>query len=182
VSRFRTTIRVLVMCAVCVSCRGSTEGDPSADGGVFIAFARDFTGFDSWMSFDLGAITDDGIAVVGTRKAYINHIPPSGSTTFPIGTALVKTIAADTAAPGQTFAMVKRGGAYNVQGALGWEWFELTSSNPVAPAILWRGITPPAGGAYADCPDVVGGSCNNCHVASRNNDYVPSDALALSQF
>jgi hypothetical protein len=176
----KLTAGALMIGALCTSCGGG-EGDQPANAGVFIAFARDFTGFDTWTSFDLGSVTDDGIAVVGTRKAYINRIPPSGSTTFPIGTVLVKTIAADTPTPGQTFGMVKRGQPYNVQGALGWEWFELTSSDPSAPMILWRGITPPTGGAYGDCPDVVGGSCNNCHVASDENDYVPSGALSLSQ-
>ena len=180
-TRLATRAGALTTIALFASCRGGGE-DVTPPGSTFIAFAPDFAGFDSWTSFDLGPVDDDGIATVGTRRAYINRIPPPGSAAFPIGTILVKTIAADTLAPGQTFAMVKRGGAYNVQGAIGWEWFELTHGVTPAPVIQWRGITPPAGGAYADCPDVVGGSCNTCHQAASDNDFVPSGVLALSRF
>jgi hypothetical protein len=174
-------VALAVVMALFAGCRGGDTGDPSTS-DVFIAFAPDFAGYNTWTAFDLGADAADGMPATGERRAYLNHLPPTGSPAFPVGTIIVKTIGADTPTPGQTFAMVKRGGVYNVQGAIGWEWFELTTADPVMPYILWRGITPPVGGAYQDCPDIAGGSCNNCHVASSGNDYVPSSELALTQF
>jgi hypothetical protein len=159
-------------------CGGGAAPDPGAS-GVFIAFARDFEGFSSWTAFELGDDQDDGIAVVGHRRLYINQLPPTGSSAFPVGTIVVKTIGEELPTPGQVFAMAKRGGSFNASGAIGWEWFELLKTDGTTPLILWRGITPPAGERYAG---VAGGVCNTCHVLGRDNDFVPSPELLLSQF
>lgn len=169
-----------VVIAVLAGCGGGSE-DPAA-GGSFIAFPRDFQGFQSWTAFDLGDDRDDGVMAMGHRRAYINRLPPTASAAFPVGTVIAKTIAEDQPVPGQVFAMAKRGGSYNAQGAAGWEWFELLKTDPsTAPLILWRGIVPPAGEIYAG---VAGGACNTCHAAGTGpaNDFVPSDELLLSNF
>ncbi|MES1171984.1 MAG: hypothetical protein ABUL77_02000 [Bacteroidota bacterium] len=160
------------------ACGGGAPDDPNAS-GVFIALARDFVGFEDWTAFDLGDDQNDGVVVLGHRRAYVNMLPPHGSTTFPVGTIIIKTIGEELPMPGQTFAMAKRGGTWNAAGASGWEWFELVLASPEPPAIRWRGIVPPAGEIYAG---VSGGACNMCHQLGRDNDFVPSTELLLSQF
>jgi hypothetical protein len=158
-------------------CGGGSQTKP--EGGAFIAFPRDFEGFKTWTSFELGADQTDGITVVGNRKAYLNKLPPTGSTSFPTGTIIVKTIGEETAMPGQTFAMAKRGEPFNAMGAVGWEWFELVEVVDAPPAIKWRGITPPVGETYGG---IAGGACNTCHAMGSTNDFVPSAELALTEF
>jgi hypothetical protein len=174
-SLFGACVRAAVVMVGC----GGGEGDPNASGGTFIAFSPDFADFHAWTPFDLGMDQSDGITVAGTRRAYLNKVPPTGSTSFPTGTIIVKTIGEDLPMPGQTFAMAKRGEPYNARGAVGWEWFELVESAGGAPAIKWRGITPPAGETYAG---IMGGACNTCHAMGAANDFVPSAELSLDQF
>jgi hypothetical protein len=92
----------------------------------------------------------------------------------------VKTIAEDSPTPGKTFAMAKRGGNYNANGAIGWEWLELQEDASGNILIVWRGISPPAGEGYGG--SVVGGSCNTCHGTAMANDYVKSTALLSREF
>ena len=169
---------VVLVTTGAAGCGGGGD-DPNA-AGTFIAFARDFQGWETWTAFDLGEDQTDGVVFVGRRRAYINQLPPSGSSAFPVGTIIVKTIAEEQPVPGQVFAMAKRGGTYNAQGATGWEWFELLKMSPNPPLIVWRGITPPAGEIYAG---IAGGACNTCHMATTPmNDFVPSTELLLTQF
>lgn len=176
--RWARACAAIVGAALLAGCGGG-EADPTTGGGVFVAFPRDFDGFRGWTSFELGADQDDGVTVAGNRKAYLNKIPPTGSTSFPVGTVIVKTIGEETAMPGQTFAMAKRGEPFNAMGAVGWEWFELTEIAGAPPAIRWRGVTPPAGEMYAG---IAGGACNVCHAMGSANDFVPSAELSLSAF
>ena len=80
----------------------------------------------------------------------------------------------------RTFAMVKRGGDYNLAGAMDWEWFELLQANPedaTSPwQISWRGLGPPLGSGYGG----GGSECNTCHSAASGNDYVQAEPLQLS--
>jgi hypothetical protein len=171
-------------------CGPSTAGDT----GQFVPLQKDFATFRTWMRFELGVGgdparadagtpdgggQDGGVHIVGPRTIYLNMAPPTGSTSFPVGTILVKTTADGTTTPGETFAMAKRGGTYNMRGAAGWEWFELASATDGTPLIIWRGIVPPAGEGYAG---IVGGVCNDCHATFAANDYVGSDLLSLSAF
>ena len=158
---------------------GGDSATPGPTGDVFIAFAPDFADFKTWTAFDLGDDQTDGLPAVGHRTAYLNKLPPTGSSAFPVGTVIVKTIGEETTTPGQTFAMAKRGGGYNALGTIGWEWFELKPDTTGKPAIAWRGIAPPSGETYAG---VMGGSCNDCHAKATDNDYVPSVELSLSLF
>src|SRR5262249_41245608 len=73
--------------------------DAGGDAGVFVAVASDFKCYDSWQKFDLaagdGGVADDaGCAHVADvpRVAYINKLPAHGSTSFPVGTIIVKEI------------------------------------------------------------------------------------------
>jgi hypothetical protein len=156
-------------------------GAPSAlpvtgdDSPAFIAFQRDFQGFTAWPHFDVPDAPAAGglIHPAGRRTVYINKMPAPGRTTFASGTVIVKVME-----NGDTLARVKRGGGYNMNGAPGWEWFELKQVDADW-LIVWRGITPPAGFCYGG---IVGGVCNTCHAAFAGNDFVGTAALLLRDF
>ena len=95
---------------------------------------------------------------------------------FPVGTIIVKQARLAARPEGQLFAMVKRGGGYNLRGAVGWEWFELAEREDKSVAIKWRGISAPSGEEYGGDPH---GTCNVCHSEAKANDFVKSPALAL---
>lgn len=196
--RRHAAIAALIATAAVTAVGGAGCGSPPpSDAGQFVPLQKDFAQFRSWTRFDLGlgidpARADGGGAIVADggsadaavhvglpRVIYLNMVPPSGSTSFPVGTILVKTTGDGTATPGETFAMAKRGGSYNAKGAAGWEWFELADATDGTPLILWRGIVPPAGEGYAG---IVGGVCNECHAAFAPNDFVGSDVVSLSAF
>ncbi len=174
--------------AFALACACSSDGSAPDAGssGEFIAYAGAFDGFHDWYSVPATGPADVGDAMTNTvhalqpLQAYINHLPPHGSTTFPVGTIIVKEVNSGDLDSRQIFAMVKRGGGFNSAGALDWEWFELqNTSNPALPvAIIWSGFGPPMGETY-------GGNmatCNNCHEGAQSNDYVWTQALQLSSF
>ncbi len=155
---------------------GCLDNDPLPGGGdTFIAMQADFAEFSTWSNTDV-AQQDTG-HVAGDRTVYVNALPAADATSFPVGTMIVKTI--DWSGGTDIHAMVKRGGDYNPDGALGWEWFELTLSGDT-PVIKWRGEAPPAGEQYQQIPGMsqdsgvtVTGDCNTCHGAEAGaNDYV----------
>jgi hypothetical protein len=161
-------LAVLVALAAC----GTT--DDAQTGDTFIAFSSSFTSFRDWTPMPSPGPADDGTYpadVLGARTHYINMLPPSGSSEFPIGTIIVQSHGTDL------FARVKRGDNFNTSGAHGWEWFEL-KEGPVA--IVWRGVGPPAGESYGGDPK---GGCNTCHAEHcAANDYVCAASLQLSSF
>lgn len=171
--RFHARFLLLLPLVAC----GQAASPDSAGADLFIPLQRDFTNYRQWRSFDLGVEAADTVHPEGRRIVYLNQTPPSGSAAFPTGTILVKTVAPSDGSTASIFAMAKRGGSYNSQGALGWEWFELQDGSAGATLIVWRGITPPSGEGYGD---VVGGACNTCHGLHQDNDYVASAALLLS--
>ena len=165
------------------------------DGGTFVAFDTTFNGFHSWPtavampSPNLPPVDAGGAGLDGGAGDGGVHPPPEteywqlppispGSTTFPIGTIIVKeTDEADVTAR-QVFAMVKRGGNFNPNGAVNWEFFELINKANGIEAINWRGYGPidPTMDIYGGNPNV----CNDCHGKAAPNDYVWSAALQLS--
>jgi hypothetical protein len=158
---------------------------PVADSSVpdakdsFIAFAKHFSGFRTWESFPLPASTATGdVHLEGARTEYLNERPPEGSTSFPVGTIIVKEMDDGALPDRQIFAMVKRGGTYNQAGASGWEWFELQNVDESTVTIVWRGVGPPAGEMYGGDPN---GGCNGCHGGAKSNDFVLSEALSLDK-
>lgn len=161
---------------------------------VCIALDRDFASFRNWtrhqvahaapppvLETDGGVEADAGTShLEGDRFVYINHVPPGGSTEFPLCTMIVKTV---VEANGQeslrAHAMVKRNGGYNDQGAVGWEWMELRLDPSRDPFIVWRGPGPPGVSGYKDPLGGDSADCNTCHAAARDNDFVRSPALRL---
>jgi len=143
---------------------------------VFLAFSADFCGYHAWKHYD---VTSDaklaGIHDGSTVTEYINALPRGGSTAFPVGTIIVKEATGGTIAH-ELFAMVKRGGGFNV-GAPGWEWFDLKNDGEGVD-IVWHGFGPPAGDTYGG--DAKAG-CNTCHTAC-NNDAVCAKPFALKNF
>jgi hypothetical protein len=177
-----------VGCSVAPSAAGT-------DGGIFLAFDTTFNGFHSWPSavampspnlppVDAGGVGPDGGATDGgvhpPPETEYWQLPPitPGSTTFPLGTIIVKeTNEADPTAR-QVFAMVKRGGDFNANGAINWEFFELTNNANGTEKVNWQGYGPldPTKDIYGGNPNV----CNDCHGKAVSNDYVWSAALQLS--
>lgn len=143
----------------------ATAREPSTVDAEFIAFERDFKGFQGWREVELGAIHDGSVHTSGVRVAYVNARIPPGTKVAPKGGIIVKIGGIGTDAR-RVFAMAKRGGAYNASGARGWEWFELDDSQ-ASPRIVWRGLGPPDGEAYAG-----GSECNVCHLAAETSDFV----------
>jgi hypothetical protein len=167
------------LCACAGGGGGAGEPDP-AEGSVFLAFAEDFRGYHSYQSFDVtGEASLIGIHDGSTVIEYINKLPLSGSTEFPLGTIIVKEASGGTNTH-ELFAMVKRGGGFN-SGAPGWEWFELENLDDGADGVkvVWRGFGPPVGEMYGG--DAAGG-CNKCHGACNDNDSVCSSSTRLSNF
>lgn len=163
------------------------EGSGTRAGTTFLAQQRDFADYDDWMPFDT-EVSDEHGGVVGTVTEYLNRLPDEGSEAFPVGTMIVKTVQPAKGEPPAIHAMAKRGGAFNKQGALGWEYFELKKSDTGTPVILWRGPRPPSGEQYRsllrmnDLDDSrMEVDCNGCHMLSHN-DAVLSSALDLSSF
>src|SRR5262245_10984882 len=126
----RGHVGVAGLCLACAiaalgpGCGGDDGGDGEAD--VFIAFERDFQAFRTWETFPLGTQEPQELAhLKGMRTDFINRRPPRGATGFAVGTIIVKEVIPDESTDRQMFAAVKRGGGYNPDGAVGWEWFEL---------------------------------------------------------
>jgi len=143
-------------------------------GDEFIAFADDFNNYTGWQMFHLYNQPQEGnVHTAGDRFIYLNRTPPKDSTTFPVGTVIVKQLPN----AGQVFAMVKRGGDFNEGGALNWEWFQLQDLTPSTVMVLWRGVGPPLSNeSYGADPT----ACNMCHAGAVSNDYVQADVLKLS--
>lgn len=153
----------------------------------FVALQRDFDGFQSWTKIELGdQPAQAGGHPAGPRTVYVNMLPPSGSTRFPVGTMIVKTRGAGEPQTWEVHGMVKRGGDFNPGGARGWEWFDLLLDDQGSPVIIWRGKEAPSGHGYGS---VIGGStevgtegdCNSCHGAATYNDSVLTPGLELSE-
>lgn len=152
--------------------------------GVFIALQRDFAGFEDWMPFEIEVEGEHGNAA-GTVVEYLNLMPEPGSSEFPIGTIIVKTVQAEGEAPSpEIHAMVKRGGSFNKRGAFGWEFFELQKNTKGTPVIAWRGTAPPDGERYKNLlnpnANTMEADCNGCH-AGMPNDSVLSAVLDLDE-
>ncbi len=161
-----------------------TDVGPLPDGDTFLAFARDFDGYRSWERHPVeGAMIPTG-ATPGPTYVYLNHRPPAGTRTWPVGTILVKEIQSGPPEDWIVHAMVKRGADYNTHGAAGWEFFELDVDADGASDVVWRGTSPPSGHGYGargrDAGvDAATLTCNDCHATSWQNDSVLTPAISL---
>lgn len=168
-----------------IGCLGCDELPP-CEGDEFVAMQADFADYERWRRFEIEP--PDPRLGEGARTVYINAMPPRGSTSFPQCTMIVKVGESGPAPTGWLMVgMAKRGGDYNADGAVDWEWFDLDLSASGAPLIDWRGPVPPEGRGY-ECAlgeDEVGaegvGDCNTCHRSGDSNDYVLSPDLDLSE-
>jgi hypothetical protein len=180
---FPCSLSLLLCSAGSLGC--STSANQGAtDAGTFVAFASDFSGFHSWPSTPGVAPdgappppTGDAGVHFGPLTTYINKRPPPGSTSFPVGTIIVKEPNDPPLLDRQIFAMVKRGGGYDSSGAIGWEFFGLRNLDANDVTILWRGVGPPTGEAYGSDVNV----CKDCHAGARSNDFVWTEGLELSR-
>jgi hypothetical protein len=154
----------------------------SGERDVFIALQSDFRDFRDWMQFSLRtAVMHAGVS--GPVFAYLNELPPVDATVFPVGTILVKTVEIGPATEWTVHAMVKRGGGFNPQGALDFEYVDLAINADDIPVIMWRGEKPPSDHGYEN---LLGGGadpmlevdCNSCHTGT-DEDAVLSPQLAL---
>ena len=201
-ARWRAIAPVSVLLALAATLtQGCGGGEQAAAPTQFVAFASDFAGFHTWASApatpsaNLPSVPGDGVVIPDAGSAdaggtdggvhhlpltvYWNHAPAPGSTTFPIGTIIVKETDEADPAQRQVFAMAKRGADFNASGAVGWEWFELENANAGTVVIKWHGYGP------TSTTDKYGGNphvCNDCHALAASNDYVWSSAVQLSNF
>jgi hypothetical protein len=148
-------------------------GEPVSE--HYVAFERDFSDFRSWPRVAVGSAPLVGHGE-GQRYVYRRPTPAmqgDGGLAFATGTVLVKTVETGAADAWRVFAMVKRGGEYNRDGARGWEFFELKIDANGRVSILARGVRP--GVAY-DAVNEVELTCNDCHRAAAGTDSVLSGA------
>ncbi|MEW5849116.1 MAG: hypothetical protein AB2A00_09885 [Myxococcota bacterium] len=174
------TVAWLLVLGACAPAEEETTADDAGTAGVFIAQNVDFQGFQGWEKFPVMTnAVDGGHAQPGNSTVYLNRRPPSGSTTYPVGTILMKITENGPAENWEIHAMAKRGGSYNRYGAPGWEWFELLmSTDGTQPVILWRGVEPPDGENYRDARDGgFSGNCSACHGGVRDRDFVFTEGL-----
>lgn len=175
---FNSAMAVLALAGV--ACSTASGGDGGATPTTFVAYASDFSGFHTWTSTPGVAPgapqPGDGGVHSGPLTTYINHLPPKGSTSFPVGTIIVKEPDDPPLTQRQIFAMVKRGGGFNSDGADNWEWFELRNLDMTNVQILWGGSEPVGTESYASNPNL----CNDCHTMNRQNDFVWTQGLQLS--
>jgi hypothetical protein len=164
-------MKALAVTVLALAACGTTDPEPTGD--TFIAFSSSFTDFRSWTSFhsDGPAPGEQPPEILGPRTEYINMLPVSGSTEFPVGTIIIEAMETERH---HIVAAVKRGGGYN--GGRNWEYFEI-KEDPTA--IIWRGLGPPNGESYGGDPE----GCNTCHTAcGSRNDLRCSVHLQLSSF
>lgn len=167
----------LVACGAPLDAPATDNRDESS---TYLAFAADFTAFRSWQAFPVPAGASDGtVHTSGPRTEYLKARPPRSSRSFPVGSIIVKELEEGALPDRKVFAMVKRGGDYNAQGAQGWEWFELKNLDESEVYVVWRGVGPPAGEMYGGDPNA---GCNTCHARAADNDFVQSAALQLKDF
>jgi hypothetical protein len=151
-------------------------GPASSSPNTFVPLQRDFAGYTSWTRVDLGDAPLAGHPA-GPRAAYVNHPLPPGAREYPVGTIIVKEIhTTDWPYTLDLFAMAKRGGDYDPNGAVGWEFFKLLVDSSGTPVIQARGINPSGNDPYT----VSGtGGCNGCHAApgTDETDHILSPML-----
>jgi hypothetical protein len=152
-----------------LGCGPGGGGGAPVEGDTFLAFASSFKDFRTWESFPVDEVDDATVHTTGPRVEYLNERPDDGSSAFPVRTIIVKEFTEGALADRKVFAMVKRGGDYNLKGAAGWEWFELQNLDDSTVDIVWRGVGPPVGEKYGGDPNA---SCNSCHKGAANNDFV----------
>jgi hypothetical protein len=168
---------LLLLCFV-AGCTVPVDDAPPErpEGGPFIALGGDFADFRSWPRWEIPDIgTTSGHDPGEPRFLYVRDPVPTWGDPFPVGAIIVKTLEIGAETEWEVHAMVKRGGDYNVDGALGWEWFDLAIDPEAGPFIAWRGEGSAADpGGYVS---VEATGCNGCHAVVASTDYVFTRAV-----
>lgn len=176
----------LVAASVGCSCGSEAATPPAAAPAELVATAADFRGYESWTRFDRGVFGFVPAHPDGATTVFVNRLPEPGSTTFPVGTIIVRQTEAGPREAWEVHAMVKRGGEFNPLGAVGWEYFDLRlppEGEPLVPTVLWHGEGPEnEGDGYATAAGGVLLGCNHCHGAVPENDSVIGAELQLESF
>ncbi len=170
-----------LLALVGAGCSNAPSSNSSSTSQTFYPSAASFSNFCSWQNAPATNDEDasDGLHGVGPLVVYWNHSPPHGSTSFPVGTIILKTDSPTDPTQRTIFGMVKVGAGYNSEGAAGWEWFSLTQDAACDQiTILWNGAFPPPSESYAG---MAIGNCNGCHETA-GNDAVWDSALKLTNF
>jgi hypothetical protein len=181
-------VRKIFFLLLVASCSPS-EPEPS----VFIALQRDFANFLSWKKFYFGDEPLQGHPV-GPRYGYVKQVLQPGERSYPVGDVIVKVIESPPSpspspwpspVPEQNwdiFAMAKRGGNFNTDGAKNWEFFTLKIDANGVPVIVLRGTdaSDTSSGAHGYL-GVTGNVilCNGCHgdPAEAKHDYILNPEL-----
>lgn len=148
----------------------------------FIIQDSDIADFTSWYSQPF--VADPSADIVyppGSRVGFINHVAAPGTTSYPVGTIIIKAIEnSKDPTTWEMFGMSKRGGDYNAAGAVGWDFF-LPRYQDGVPHIYSSGLTPtvdgnPDMGALNEGSYFAGGqiACDVCH---GRKDYAPYDYI-----
>jgi hypothetical protein len=148
----------------------------------------EFVGVSHWTQFDRGtdpAHLDD--PSMGRSTVFIDRLPPHGATTFPVGTHILRIMGdPDDPSTWDAHGLVKVGGDFNAEGAMGWEYYGLDMSRDANGDLLahtrWHGVGSPDGDGYAhpDSGPILG--CNHCHGAATWNDSIIGAELQLVDF
>lgn len=185
---------VLEQIAVVASSAALTVAAVAAAHGIgqvrrgFVATVDTFQGYERWTRFDRGSQPVGPQHPDGSSAVFVSAVPPHGAEAFADGTVILRVTTAADPDPRtwELHAMVKRGGAFNSDGARGWEFFDLHLEPDAAgvyrPAIAWRGDGPPQGDGYVAPEGGVELGCNHCHGAAVDNDSVLGPELALDSF
>lgn len=156
---------------------GCAAEEPLPPVGPRIAFGRDFEGFTGWRAYPLpDESLTDGHLSSPSRTLYIDREPPPEGQPFELGTIVIKTIEEGPPSEWVVHAMAKRGGGYNPDGAVDWEFFDLHLEDDEQVAIAWRG-TGDDGVLYFDPTTGDRLACNSCHAFGGELDYVFSRAV-----
>lgn len=153
-----------------------------------IALTSDFAKFWEWPSKKIAAAGHGATEVVQDqdtipRSVYLYPGFDDPVTEFPVGTIFVKVMgdSPDSVPPvGKIHAAVKRGGDFNSNGAVNWEWFELAIVDDNEVIIMWRGQEPPDEGGYGSLTNPDGeteSDCNSCHGGADDHDIVLGEDL-----
>jgi len=178
---------VAALAVEAAGCNGSDAADADAGCVPFdpqVNASNQVTAFDNFCNWTSAPATNsedagDGIHAPGPLTVYWNNSPPHGSSTFPMGTIIIKESQQADVTTRTAFAMVKRGCGFNADGAQNWEWFSVADNGNCTMTLLWRGAFAPVGETYSGKP---AGDCNSCHGMVVDNDYVWDTALQLSNF
>ena len=160
----------LIAALLVASCRGSRPSPVDAGEQAFIAFTRDFQGFQRWPRTHLGRFSSGGHLEGPQQYAYINRPRREGSHLYDTGTIIIRTRERGAPTEWQIFASVKRGGSYNARGNVGWEFFRLRLDAQGRAVIIARGLNPRTGleDPYSTGEGV---GCNTCHGTTDARTY-----------